>query len=265
MMSNNNERDYKIIQLYLEGLSQKEIGNKLFLTQSGVSYILRKNNIYHKQLHVDEEYFQEINSNEKAYWLGYICADGHINQSNGKLHLSSKDQEIIFKFKNAINSEHAISHEFILDKRTNKSYERYVIQITNKFFVFHILKYLTNKKSDILEMPLIDEKYYSYFFAGLFDGDGSISFKKNGYPVANLISTKEILYFLMKYLNIEGTLQKVTKKKKNIWKLYFYSDIRKFLPFIYHDSSFSYLQRKYEKYKEFLKWQPIRRLKISQQ
>lgn len=76
-------------------------------------------------------------------------------------------------------------------------YTEYCIQITNSIFVSNIVdKGVTYEKSSILEFPSIDEQYYSYFIAGLFDGDGSISFKSSGKVGCNLISTKEVLDFI---------------------------------------------------------------------
>ena len=80
----------------------------------------------HLALNID--YFKEINSPDKAYWLGYICADGCIKKSNNKVSLVSKDLEVIEGFKEAIGAEHAITKSENFDKRTNKTYRRYSIQ-----------------------------------------------------------------------------------------------------------------------------------------
>ena len=36
------------------------------------------------------EVAKEINSPDKAYWLGFICADGCINKTNNKITLTSR-------------------------------------------------------------------------------------------------------------------------------------------------------------------------------
>ena len=164
---------------------------------------------------------------------------------------------IIFASWN-ISSEHKVSENFSFDKRTLKTYKSYTIQITNKNFVLNLNKFgITPIKSDVFSVPNIDEKYLSYFFAGMFDGDGYVGKRKNNKPRASLISTKEVLIFLQNYLidnfNISETkLQRVSKNKNNVWKISFYKDCLLYLNWIYSDKDFKYLNRKYEKYISFI-------------
>jgi len=244
--------------------SQKDIAEIYGRSQSGIGLILKRNNnpkerncrLNMSKTNLDIDFFKEINTNEKAYWLGYICGDGCINKNNNKMTLTSKDEEIIIKFKTDIKSGHKISNTSYFDKRTNKTYLRSSIQIGNELFVNNLINLgVTNKKSNVLGFPDIDEKYYSYFIAGLFDSDGSLSFNKNKIRISQIL-TLEILMFiqeyLLKYHDISKiNMFKVTKNKPNIWKLYLYKDALKFLDFIYQDKYFNYMQRKYIKYYEF--------------
>lgn len=256
-----------VIDLYNQNLSQKEIASKINASQGRISEIIRsyglsrdKSILNLNRLNININYFKNIDNERKAYWLGYICADGSINKANNKMTLVSIDLEVIEKFKNDIESEHAISKYSYLDKRTNKIYMRYTIQITTKPFISNLIKLgVTNKKTDCLLFPNIDEKYYSYFIAGLFDGDGSIYIKNKNNITINLISTKEILLFIQEYIykkfNIEPKkLIKVTENKKNVYKMYLRKNAKKFLEFIYRDQDTNiYLQRKYNKLKNYEK------------
>ena len=51
------------------------------------------------KLSLNIDYFKEINSFEKAYWLGFICADGCIHKNGGKLTITVKDREICEKLR----------------------------------------------------------------------------------------------------------------------------------------------------------------------
>lgn len=247
--------------------SEYEIASLYNRTQSGIHLILKRNgisklkksrlNMSHHALNVD--YFKEINSNDKAYWLGFICADGNIKKTNNKVSLISKDLEVINEFKEAIGSEHIISKRINFDKRTNKTYTGYSIQIGNEKFTTNLINLgVTSNKTDILKFPNINEKYYSYFIAGLFDGDGSVFWrgKYSNHLGVNLISTYEIIFFIQNYLqkNMDITPKcvcRVSKNKLNVWKMYLYSDAHKFLKFIYCDDNFKYyLKRKYDIYLE---------------
>lgn len=209
----------------------------------------------HLTLNID--YFKEINTPDKAYWLGFICADGNIKKTNNKVSLTSKDLEVIQNFKEVIGAGHTISRIENFDKRTNKTYTGFSIQIGNELFVAHLINLgVTSNKTNVLEFPKIDEKYYSYFIAGLFDGDGSIILcgKEKNHIAINLISTNEVLSFIKTYILNKFDIQpkyycKVSKNKPNVWKMYLYSDAHKFLEFIYCDNTFKYyLKRKYDKY-----------------
>ena len=257
------QRNREIIRLS-NNMSQKEIAKLYNLTQSQISNILRKNgiklpkfrlNMSKKQITVD--YFDKIDDPKKAYWLGFICADGYINPKGSKLSLCIKDLEILEKFKKDIRSEHTISTRVVFDKRTNKTYKEYMLQITNSIFVSHLLKHgITSNKTNVLNFPKISEEYYSYFIAGLFDGDGSLFIRKNNTIACNLISTKEILSFIDNYLfnklNIKVlTYNQVTLNKNNVFKRYWYKDAMLFLNYIYQGDSIIYLSRKYNKYVQY--------------
>jgi hypothetical protein len=257
----NPETEKKICEMS-EYCTQKEIAIKYGHSQSFINSILKRNNIVigrrnrlnECKLNINESFFEEIDNTTKAYWLGYLAADGNISKNLRKCTLVSKDKEIIDKFKKDTLSEHKISTIIIKDKRTNHTSTGYTIQITNRFFVEKLLKYgITPQKSEIFNVPNIDESLYPYFFAGLFDGDGSVGTRKNNTPRISLISTKEVLMFLQNYLInkllISSTkLQNVTKNKKNVWKLFLYKDAFLFLNWIYSDKNFNYLSRKYGKY-----------------
>ena len=144
------------------------------LKNSGIKLKKSRLNMSHLALKVD--YFKEIDSNEKAYWLGFICADGNVKKTNDKVTLTSKDLEAIKGFRKSIGSEHSIGEFKKFDKRTNKVYTGYSLQIGNELFTAYLINLgVTSNKTNVLGFPEIDEKYYSYFIAGLFDGDGSVS------------------------------------------------------------------------------------------
>jgi len=259
-----------VLELYNQNLSQHKIAEILKVTQGRISKIINefglkrdKSVLRLNKLNIDIDYFKNIDSNEKAYWLGFICADGNVNKNNNKMTLTSKDLEVIEKFKKSVKSDHQISYYEYIDKRTNKIYVRYTIQVCTKPFTTNIINLgITKDKTNKLLFPNIDEKYYSYFIAGMFDGDGTIcNRRKNDQLLISLISTMEIINFIQDYLNKnfninETKTQRVTKNnEKNVHKMCLYNrrDVLEFLKFIYKpDMKEIYLQRKYRIYKNEL-------------
>ena len=215
---------------------------------------------------INENYFENIDSHKKAYWLGFICADGHIYQ-NGYMSIVIKDLEILEKFSKDIKSTYKISEIHMFDKRTNQTYHEYSLKISNKNFVSHIVNHgITYNKTDILNFPNIKEEYYPSFIAGLFDGDGSVCIRNNGASEVlgcNLISTKEVLdhinkWLLEKYEIPATSLCRVTNNKTNVWKQYWYKHAVPFLNIIYSVDPEIYLQRKYNLYLQYKDSKPTR-------
>lgn len=202
---------------------------------------------------INENYFEKIDCPKKAYWLGFIAADGYINKDNTKLSICIKDLEILEKFKKDTETDYAISEIKNYDKRTNKTYEEYSIQISNKKFIKWIVEHgITHEKTDFIDINKINMNYFSYFVAGLFDGDGSISICKNGTIKCSLITTEEILSLIDDELLKIGIHplehQKVTKNKRNVIKGFWYKYSKRFLEFIYNGDESLFLKRKYDIY-----------------
>ena len=196
-------------------------------------------------LPLDADYFKSVNSPDKAYWLGYLTADGYVYPDGYKVTLCSKDREAIEKFKTAIKSGHAIGESKVLDKRTKKTYTRYSIQVASKAFSSHLIALgLKGVKSFRCEPPNLSPEMFSHYVRGLFDGDGSICFLKSGHRRISLIATRPILDIIQKRF-IQLGFSKVkfqiiaSENGNDICKLQIYrkKDQDIFLDFIYRNST----------------------------
>jgi hypothetical protein len=193
--------------------TQKEISKIFNVSISKIGNLLRSNNINTSRSRLNESklyfninYFDEIDTNEKAYWLGFISADGCLKSN--KVRLVSKDKEVIKKFKKAIESEHKIVESITKDKRSGKQHKIFIISITNNLFTKKLSKFINVDKSNNFNLPDIDNKLYSSFIAGLFDGDGSFTICDKGRIKLSLISTKECLNKILDILEINIGLEK---------------------------------------------------------
>ena len=94
------------------GLSMRTIGSKY----SGVSrgflggYFLAKGiDIYSRKSHVNDHVFDTIDTEEKAYWLGFLYADGNVHHTNNswriELTLQEQDLEHVQKFGKFVSCE----------------------------------------------------------------------------------------------------------------------------------------------------------------
>lgn len=269
-MNKKEVNDEYIIELYKNGKTLKEISLLIGHKSYGPTRRVLKNNGFNLKLQigkntrkkkVNEEYFDVIDSSDKAYILGWIISDGYIN--NYKLTFCLKDLEIIQKIKNRMESDHKITHSTFFDKRTNKNYNRYFLQISSKKIV-NSLKNLGihTVKSFTATLPIIPYNLYSHLIRGIFDGDGyagkSIINEKIKLRFSLIISER-IYVEIEKILNNEGILIKkpiIVSEKNNdkIMKLFIYKldSLKKFFNYIYFDCSDMKLERKFIKYNNII-------------
>lgn len=125
---------------------------------------------------MNEKFFNQINSNNVAYWIGFIAADGTINIKKHKLGfgLSIKDKDQLEKFKETIDCKNVITERDTLCTN-GKRYRSCYLNIYSKQIVYDLLQYgIEERKSfkDIDFLSFIPEKYKFSFICGFFDGDG---------------------------------------------------------------------------------------------
>ena len=267
---NNNEEEslfWKAVEEYLE----EEIGiNKLakkYSLGNKLRYFLQKNNLTRpkQRQDIDHNYFNKIDTEEKAYWLGFIYADGNISDyTNPKNHkycleitLKSDDKSHLELFKKHIGYEGEVT------TRKVGKYEACRISFSSKELILDLVKLgCTPRKSLTLKYPLgfIPKHLERHFIRGYFDGDGSVNtynVKECVRPKINLsiLGTEHFLnnmqeVFLRELEVTQGNLYsnetrgEVLEYKK-AWK-----QAMEILHYIYDDSNI-YLDRKYSIFKEY--------------
>lgn len=256
------ETEYdKIVDLYKSGLSKEKIEKIYNVSNSVIDRIFRIKNIKcrdnsHKgrKYYINENYFDKIDTPNKAYILGLLYADG-CNASNTnliKLELQERDKSILDKINLELEYSKPLSfHE--LNRKNSNWQNTYAIEITNK----HMSKKLEElgmipRKSLILEFPdWINDNLMKDFIRGYFDGDGHIEWNKKHF--LTLASSKEFCEGLQVYLkdklNIISTNYLTSNKESNTRVLHIFKSkqIIKVLDWMYKDSIL-HIDRKYEKY-----------------
>jgi len=261
-MNKIETNEQKLCTLYLNGSSFNDIKRIMGVNQAPATRILKENEIKIRGKSVSRnklnchklniDFFKKIDSYEKAYWLGVLTADGTIQKDGYKTSLTSKDKDLIIKFKSAISSDHKISLINSFDKRTNKTYSRYIIQICSKEFTKNIIKQgITSNKSYVCNFPKIKNKFICSFIRGLFDGDGSFSIENNVSAKISFTATREILYFIHDFFNKKYNIEphpiRITSENMNVCRTYYFADTKKILSLLYENSSEnSRLNRKYK-------------------
>jgi intein-encoded DNA endonuclease-like protein len=201
-LSLTQEDTQKLIQEYNSGKSLRVLETEFNHHRSILSRILKDNGIQirdntenNRLYHHNENYFEVIDTEQKAYWLGFIYADGFIDcQNNFGITLNSKDELHIEKFKSDISATNPINHYNGSGYNTDGSFSR--ILMKSKQTVSDLIDHgVFRQKTLTLKFPTVQqvpEQLIRHFIRGYFDGDGCISFYKKAYLIG-FTGTYEVL------------------------------------------------------------------------
>ena len=263
-----------VCKQYTLGKSQLTIAKQLNCDDGTIRRILKKEGVHIRndreqalKFKCNENYFSSIDTEDKAYWLGFLYADGYIrdkrkhsNYSWG-LTLTESDKEHLVKLNNCIESDYDIkTYRHKKGSYNSKPYCK--LLISSPKMAKDLIKYgVKVQKTEIIEFPyFLEEGLVRHFIRGYIDGDGCITyhFNKNNTITTKIgiCGTKELLEGIKKYFKIEHLKlqQKRSIKERGVnnysLEIGGNKQVLKILDHLYGDSTI-YLDRKYEKYLEF--------------
>src|SRR5580698_456208 len=201
---------------------------------------------YTNNLKFDKNYFSKIDSKEKAYYFGFICADGTHDKYQFKIKIRAKDREILDKFKTSMAADHNI---YLYG-------EDATFRICSKSLCDQLsLLGCPSRKSLILKYPNIDANFNRDFIRGVYDGDGW--FIKDQWGIVS--GSRDFLNRIKQILNEEvginielHTHKKNENNRKNTLYSICVSDGPRLIK-LYHylyDNSDLYLNRKHIAFSE---------------
>ena len=122
---------------------------------------------------VNEHFFDDINSEPKAYWLGFLFADGYQNGSEMVVNLNARDEGHLTKFREALGSEHKVK---LIPADDMTGGFKATFRVGSQTLCLGLNKWgCVQAKSLILRYPeRLPEHLARHFIRGVFDGDGHI-------------------------------------------------------------------------------------------
>ena len=138
------------------------------LNDRGVPRRYTKGNFAYRE---NSDFFESIDSEISAYWLGFLAADGNIQDGQHNavvLSLQSSDKDHLRLFLNHLNSNRPVycSQDLSVSQ----------VAIHNRQMVSDLAKHgIVPRKTHILEFPTtVPQEFLSSWIRGYFDGDGSV-------------------------------------------------------------------------------------------
>ncbi|MFO7880956.1 MAG: LAGLIDADG family homing endonuclease [Kosmotogaceae bacterium] len=258
-----DKQKVELCELYKTGRYSTNDLAKLYNTsQANIQRLLKNRNIkplksnseWSRKYNLNENYFDKIDSEDKAYFLGLLYADGCNYYEKGNsisINLQEEDKYILDKFRKLINTDKPLYY-----KKPRKENHKglYSLYINSEHISFKLIKLgMWSAKAHTLKFPTnnqVPKKLIKHFIRGYFDGDGSVESKWR----SSLMSSKYFCTTLQDYLF--KNYQIISKLKKRFpdqidssVSLIFEGKLEsnKFLNLIYKDATI-YLERKYNKY-----------------
>lgn len=259
------EKSEIIQNMYKSGLSVWKISDKIGVSGqtihkhlSNIGFKLRSRSESIRTHSLKHDLFKEIDTHEKAYWLGMLFADGSMTFENGihtiSLTLHRDDRYHIETFKDFLGSS-----VNIYDRKDKLASS---LVVAGKSFCEHLInKGMIPRKSLILSAPIgVPDNLFNSFVLGVFDGDGSISARKKSRYLTHQVAVRIVgAHDFMKFLSYKITeitgipLRSIRKHhNSNIYAISYEGRFitSKLLAWMYKDSKI-FLERKKNLYIKF--------------
>lgn len=257
--------EIKAIEAYKSGKSSIEVGKELGIVGKSVLNIVQRNGLETRTIQetnrvhkVREDIFDVVDTEEKAYWLGFITADGCITKTDKRSHLSIglglKDELHVRKLGEfLIEGEPPVS--IVDSRRYNKVHKSVRLTAYSQHMVDRLIELGITPRKSLKESVCkeIPEVFMRHYWRGLIDGDGCIHKSVLNIGTSSLIlyGGPEIVGAFKHLVELKvGGNRKISvcgkKGGVNSYTLGVKADIVVMLEYLYKDSTI-YLDRKKEK------------------
>ena len=241
----SDEEKQRMVDMYLSGMSSVQIGAIVGRSASNVAGYIKRAGIQRRsnkensrKYTLNHDYFENIDNEQKAYWLGFMYADGYVTKRGQVgISLAMRDMDHLHKFNNCIESTYSIKvYTQTSGYVVGTEYCRLLFQ-SNKMKDDLEKHGCMEQKTNILKAPILEKKLAPHFIRGYLDGDGCIYWNETGSKFITIASTKEFcseLKNILKNYGIKSVVSDTSKKDSNtkILRICGIDNIRSFLSLI---------------------------------
>lgn len=271
-----DEQKIEIVKKYQNGESQSSLADEYNVHKGSIWSVLKVRGIkspktpseLNRKYPINEHYLDIIDTEDKAYFLGFMYADGCVLDNNSiTINLQEEDMGLLEYFRECFETTRPLA---FVEKQSENHKDQYKLNF-NSVYLANRLKELGcwPRKTFTLEFPneqQIPKYLIKHFIRGYVDGDGHVGWRikqdkrcKEGTlsleVLFNIVSTENFCQGFAKVLKDELNIESKIKQDKNhrlttrVLNCYGNQQVYRLLSWLYEDAEI-YLQRKYDKYKE---------------
>lgn len=259
----DEQTQLKICELY-KTMPIKKIVKEVKLPLYTVSAVLKKHNYKFKSCEhhnvnskIDRNYFDKIDTEQKAYFAGLMLADGNIQESNNKyecrINLKKEDGYILDEFKKELKAIYPIREIIAPSGSAQKVFSFYGKSLVEGLKKIGVVEHKSGNTNLTQNIP---EEFMRDFLRGFFDGDGSIfnTTSKDSWGISIAVDKQmavDLQIYFKEVLNVDTQISKGNGKIYAL-RTAKYNNVKKIMDYLYKDAN-TYFIRKHERYESMLK------------
>ena len=261
-----------IVEMYQNNVSLREIERITKHGRGALTRMLQELNVkttsgnHYRKYFFDFDFFEKIDNELAAYWLGFLYADGSVEavtahgygQRAFKLTLAEQDRDVLEHFKEDLKSSYPIRTDN--SRKSENEQIRLIHELRSEKTVQDLERLgCVPKKSLILTFPSeeqVPKILVNHFIRGYFDGDGSVaSYKKKEthFPnyIVSFVGTESFIKTLADYIPHSSIYP--DKRKTNSWYVNINGNrqVADFYHQIYNGAT-RYMARKHDKFQPLI-------------
>jgi hypothetical protein len=258
------EIERAIIAQYQAGMAATEILKSLpFRTAKTVYDVLERNAIprragvsAYKTYRHNEGIFANVDTPEKAYWLGMLIADGYIidlrKDCEPQIGLQLIDRDLVEQFGAFLGTNRPAQ---IIKRKNDNCQTMYRVVIHSKRMAADLERYgVVPRKTQSTFLPILDKNLMPHLVRGLLDGDGTISHRHDGGVIIGFCGSErlvtELRIWLICNLGVsDNRIHRLGSIASVQWSSR--SDVQKIVQYLYAETG-TRLERKFVLVGEYL-------------
>lgn len=212
---------------------------------------------------LDDNFFT-VQSSDMAYILGFIASDGNValKENSISIQLQKSDEQILQDIKEITKSTRPLDYYLTNAGNETVKFQVWSAEWKKDLAIYNIVPH----KTFILKPPIyLDPKYYIDYIRGYFDGDGSVSYRKDnvkhcsweiiGMSKEMIEWINNVLYQQYGIISTSGVTMAYTEHNEKVYKIGYYTTekLQKIYNALYYDDNCLCLKRKKEKFETILK------------